>query len=114
MRRAATLIPLVLLAGVPASAQASAPASVKVTGCVPALAGPERSATFEARMRAVPRAARMQLRFTLQVRPAGGLGWRRVSAEGLDRWLSANAGVRRYTFAKTVQNLAAPASYRTI
>ena len=39
--------------------------------------------------------------------------WRRVAAPGFDTWLTSDAGVRRYTYAKTVENLAAPAAYRT-
>ncbi len=36
-----------------------------------------------------------------------------MSAAGFDTWLSSQAGVRRYTFARTIQNLTAPAVYRT-
>jgi hypothetical protein len=113
MRRVAPLIPLLLLAALPPAAQASAPATVKLTACVPALAAVDRAATFEARVKASRGSARMQVRFTLQVRAAGA-GWRRVVAPGLDQWISSKSGVRRYTYAKTVTNLAAPASYRTI
>jgi hypothetical protein len=113
MRRAVPLIPLVALAGVPAAAHASVPATVKVTACVPALAAADRAATFEARVKASRGSSRLQVRFTLQVRTAGPT-WRRVAAPGLDQWLSSNPGVRRYTYAKTVTNLAAPASYRTV
>jgi hypothetical protein len=40
--------------------------------------------------------------------------WRRVDAPGLDEWLTSLPGVTRYTYAKTVQNLSAPAAYRTV
>jgi hypothetical protein len=113
MRRALPLIPLVLLAVAPAAAQASAPASVKLTACVPALAGVDRAATFEARVSSSRGSARMQVRFTLQVR-TNGAAWRRVAAPGLDQWISSDPGVRRYSYAKTVTNLVAPASYRTV
>jgi hypothetical protein len=43
-----------------------------------------------------------------------GSRWRRLTAPGFDEWLTSAAGVRRYTYARTIQNLAAPAAYRTI
>ena len=57
----------------------------------------------------------MQVRFALQVRASEPLArWRRVVAPGFDQWLTSDAGVRRYTYDRTVQNLTAPASYRTV
>ena len=108
MRRVLPLLALLLI--LPATAEA---ASVRTVGCVPALDQASRSATFEARMTAVKRTARMQVRFTLQTREEGGRGWRRVAATGFDTWLASQAGVRRYTYARTIRNLPAPASYRT-
>ena len=107
MRRA-LLIAFLLLAW-PAAAQAE---SVKVVACAPALDPLARSATFEARTRAYG-SDRMQVRFTLQVREDALSAWRRVAAPGFDTWLTSDAGVRRYSYAKTVENLAAPAAYRT-
>ena len=107
MRRA-LLIAFLLLA-FPAAAQAE---SVKVAACAPSLDPLARSATFEARTRAYGR-DRIQVRFTLQVREDALSGWRRVAAPGFDTWLTSDAGVRRYSYAKTVENLAAPAAYRT-
>jgi hypothetical protein len=110
MRRA--LMTLVLLLAWPAAADA---ASVKVVGCVPALDPVERSATFDARVRAAGGSDRMQVRFTLQVRDdATGTRWRKLVATGFEEWLTSGAGVRRYTYTRTIQNLAAPASYRTV
>ena len=108
MRRA-LLIALLVLA-FPAAARAE---SVKVAACVPALDPLARSATFEARTRAYGH-DRMQVRFTLQVRESALTGWRRVEAPGFDAWLTSDAGVRRYSYARTVENLAAPASYRVV
>jgi hypothetical protein len=110
MRRLLLICALALLA-FPAAASA---ASVKLVECLPALDPAERSATFEARMHPARGSERMQIRFTLQVKERGLPGWRRVVAEGLDRWQTSYPDVRRYTYAKTVRNLAAPASYRTI
>jgi hypothetical protein len=109
MRRA--LMSLLLFLAFPAVADA---ASVKVVDCVPALDPAARTTTFEARMRPARGSERMQVRFTLQMREDGLHLWRRVPAEGFDSWLSSLAGVRRYSYAKTVVNLAAPASYRTV
>jgi hypothetical protein len=110
MRR--VLLPLILFLLVWPAAAAHA-ASVKLLDCVPALEPPDRMAMFEGRMTPRRGSERMQLRFTLQVREPA-LEWRRVVAPGLDQWLSSDAGVSRYSYAKTVQNLAAPAAYRTI
>ena len=108
MRRVLLLTLLALV--FPAAAHA---ASVKTVGCTPALDGAARGATFEARMKAVKGTERMQVRFTLQVRDDGETSWRRVAAAGFDTWLSSQAGVRRYSYSRTIQNLAAPAVYRT-
>jgi hypothetical protein len=96
----------------PAAADA---ASVKVVHCTPALDPAARSATFDARVRAARESDRMQLRFTLQVRDEGiGARWRKVVAPGFEQWLTSAPGVRRYAYTRTIQNLTAPASYRTI
>jgi hypothetical protein len=109
MRRA--LMTLLFLLPFPAAADA---ASVKVVDCVPALDPVERMATFEARVRPARESERMQVRFTLQVREEGLRAWRRVAAEGFDTWLTSMPAVRRYSYAKTVTNLTAPAAYRTV
>jgi hypothetical protein len=109
MRRA--LMTTLLLLAFPAAADG---ATVKVVDCVPALDPAARSATFEARMRPARGSERMQVRFTLQVREDALSGWRKVAATGFDTWLTSMVGVRRYSYAKTVTNLAAPAAYRTI
>jgi CARDB len=108
MRRALPIAALALLA-FPAAAGA---ASVRLVECAPALAPAERSATFEARVHPVHGSERMQVRFTLQVRRPGLPGWRRVPAA--EEWHTSFPGVRRYSYSRTVRNLAAPASYRTV
>jgi hypothetical protein len=109
MRRA--LMTLLLVLAFPAAADA---ATVKVVDCVPALDPAARTVTFEARVRAARGSERMQVRFTLQEREDALGGWRRVAAPGFDTWLTSMAGVRRYSYSKTVTNLTAPAGYRTI
>ena len=104
-------------AGVPAVAAppaSSAAASVRVADCTSALEPEARSATFEARVKAIAGSDRLAVRFSLQTRGEDELGWRKVTAPGLDAWLTSDAGVGRYGYAKTVQNLAAPASYRVV
>jgi CARDB len=109
MRRA--LMTTLLLLAFPAAADA---ASVKVVACVPSLDPAARSATFEARVRPARGSDRMQVRFTLQVREDALESWRKVAATGFDSWLTSAAGVRLYSYSKTVTNLAAPAAYRTV
>jgi hypothetical protein len=110
MRRA--LLPLLLLLAWPATAGA---ASVKVTDCAPALDPVARSATFEARVKSIAGGDRMQVRFTLQERERGmSARWRKVVAPGFEEWLTSESGVGRYSYSRTIQNLTAPASYRTV
>jgi hypothetical protein len=110
MRRLLLLCALVPL-GSPAAAGA---ASVRLVECVPALEPQERTATFEARVGSTRGSDRMQLRFTLQVSEGALQGWRSVVAPGLDQWLTSEPGVTRYSYSRTVRNLSAPASYRTV
>jgi hypothetical protein len=96
-----------VLAGLvlPASASASGPAQLRLLACDPG------EAAFEGDMRAIPRASRMQMRFTLLAR-TGAAGWRRVSAPRLDSWVTSDPGRMRYVYDKHVDGLVAPGSYR--
>ena len=118
MRRLALLLlPAAVACAAPAAASAAATAglaSVRVAECTPALEPEARTATFEARVRAVPGTDRLAVRFTLQTRGKGELDWRKVAAPGLDTWLTSDHGVGRYGYLKSVRNLSAPASYRTV
>src|SRR4051812_1207609 len=99
MRRALSLTALILLA-LPAAALAARP-RVRLSACDPG----GRTATFTAVMRAVPGAERMQLRFRLRVRPAGG-SWARVAApNGGGGWHSASPGRARYVYDQRVTGL---------
>ena len=114
MRRLALLLPLAAALAAPAPA-AAAPAAVKVLECTPALEPGARTATFEARIRDTEGDAdRLQVRFALQTRTLGELGYRKVVAPGFGVWLTSDHGVDRYAYAKTVVNLAAPATYRMV
>src|SRR5215217_1529311 len=109
------LIPAAGLFAAPApAANARAAAGVKLLGCVPAVESADRTATFEARMRASAASYRMQLRFTLQTRVGAAVSWRRVVADGLGEWLTSAPLVSRYSYAKTVENLADHTSYRML
>jgi len=111
--RALAVLPAAVLLAVPAGAGAAPRAGVELVSCTPALDPVARSAAFEGRMRAIRRSARMQMRFTLQSRAPGG-DWKRVAAPGWQAWLTAQPGVGRYAYVRTVQNLPVPARYRTV
>ena len=64
---------------------------------------------FEADMRTVPGASRLQIRFTLQVRDDAT--WTRVAAPTFDVWTTAAPGRARYVYDKHVSNLQ-PGAYR--
>ena len=112
--RSVVLIPLLAALAAPASALARPAAVVKVTECVPSLVPAQRVASFEATVRAVAFTDRMQLRFTVQAKSGAQPFWHRVLTPGLDGWRTSMPGVRRYAYTRTLQNLSAPAAYRTI
>jgi hypothetical protein len=71
-------------------------------------------ATFEGRVTAMKRAAKAQMRFTLQARTPEEPVWRAVSTPGFGTWLTAPTKAGRYVYDKTVQQLLAPAEYRAV
>jgi hypothetical protein len=73
-----------------------------------------REAVFEGRVLALKRAPRMQMRFALQATTPDNPRWRKIEAPGWGQWISAPAGLGKYTYSKTVQDLLAPASYRAV
>jgi hypothetical protein len=73
-----------------------------------------REAVFEGRVLSLRKAAKMQLRFTLQALTPDDSGWRRIDAEGFGTWITAPPALGKYTYDKTVQDLLAPASYRAV
>jgi hypothetical protein len=104
------LLSLPLLA--PAAASARPPGKALLVGCERSVELTQRAGVFEGQMRAVPGAARMQMRFKLQVRTPGRDRWTTVAAPGFGTWLSSANGTARYVYTKRVENLFAPASYR--
>lgn len=86
---------------------------VVVLHCAKGLTATGRSVTFEGRIAAIPRARRMQMRFTLQARTPDA-GWAKVTAGGFGSWITAPRGLSRYLYDKTVDGLLAPAGYRAV
>ena len=70
-------------------------------------------ATFEGRVTPLRRAAKAQLRFTLQARTPEEPQWRTVTAPGFGSWITAPK-VGRYLYDKTVQELLSPGEYRAV
>ena len=104
----------VALAAAPAAAAAvpKSARSVAVTSCVRGTTDEGGAAVFEARMRSLRGAARMQLRFNLQARTPDRAKYATITAPGFGSWVSASPGTSRYVYTKRVENLLAPASYR--
>jgi CARDB len=101
-----------LLVAAPGAAAAPS-GTVPLLECASALEPAARVVTWEGRMRQSGGSTTMQMRFTLQARTPDSARWRRLEAAGFEEWLSSVPGVRRYSYAKTVRNLVAPATYRT-
>lgn len=108
MRRIALTI--VLFAALAAPAQAAPPAKVVLTACVPK----DRAAEFEARMGKVQEAARLKMRFTLQIRKSGQRSFHRVAAPGFMSWTTAGRGKTSWVFSRRVNGLLGPARYRAM
>ncbi|HET6547313.1 MAG TPA: CARDB domain-containing protein [Solirubrobacter sp.] len=71
-------------------------------------------AMFQGVVRSYRGAQRMQMRFTLQVRTPEERRWSRVDADGFGTWITAPAGVTKYTYDKTVEELLPGARYRAV
>jgi CARDB len=105
-------VPLMMLAAAlpapPATVEAAgaAPASVKVADC----SVEQSSAAFYARMRTVPDADRMWLRFTVQEKHAGA--YEALEAPGLSRWHKSKPGVAAFGYRQTVRGLQPGGVYR--
>ena len=74
----------------------------------------QHEAVFEGRVVTVKRAAKMQLRFTLQVSTPDDPRWRKVVAPTWGGWITVPPSFGKYTYSKTVQDLLAPANYRAL
>ncbi len=108
------IVVLTVVLAAPGAASAAPGAVVRLTACEPALVPSGRLAAFEGRMSRAARGERLQMRFALEVRTPGNGGWRAVAAPGFSTWYTAARDVARWTYAKRVKDLLAPASYRTV
>jgi len=113
------ILVLLLAAGlsVPAASPAAAAklgATAKLTACATSLEQSGRFLVAEGRMRRVAGAARLQMRFDLQIRTPERSRWTVVDAPQFGKWTTADPAPRRYVYSKRVENLAAPATYRMI
>lgn len=109
MRRALNTAALTVAAALalPAAAGAApAPASVKLVKC----SIQDHEAAFYARMRQIPGASRMALRFTLLEETGGDAT--RLRVPGLRRWRSSKPGVKTFAFRQGFRNLPENASHR--
>jgi len=114
MRSLALPFALLTLLFAAAPASAAGPSGVRLTACQSSLEQAERVAAFEARMRRVAGAARLQMRFTLQTRTGPAERWHALPAAGFGKWLTSEPGVGRFVYTKRLVALNAPAAYRTL
>lgn len=111
-----------ILAAAAILAVVSAPASAKQapvlradtptcrTGVTPA----ERFAVFTGSMPAKRGAARMAMRFDLQLREPGDAAFRTVRAPSFGRWELSKPGRSGFIYSKRVDGMQAPATYRAV
>jgi hypothetical protein len=117
MLRIATV--LAALAAFPAASLAArrvdppaAPALVaKVVACD--VTSSDRSASYYARMDAIPGASRMQVRFQLLERLGRDEAWNKIDVPALRQWHTSQPGVKRFGWKQTVDALRAGAAYKT-
>ena len=95
-------VPLMILA----AALPAAPASVKLADC----SVEDNSAAFYARMRPVPDADRMWMRFTVQERHDGA--YEPLHVRGLSRWHRSKPGVSAFGYRQRVRGLHPGGAYR--
>jgi hypothetical protein len=107
MRRIALTL---LFFGALAAPASAAPAKVVLTDCAPK----QRAAEFEARMGEVDGAARLKMRFTLQVRKNGQRAYHRIAAPGFRSWTTAAPGKTSWIYSRRVEALLGPARYRAL
>ncbi|MDA0164556.1 hypothetical protein OM076_30080 [Solirubrobacter ginsenosidimutans] len=97
-----------------AGAQARAPQLTYGKATLVSCMKDTRQATFEGQVRVFKAAPRMQMRFTLQAFTPDDSRWRKLDVPNFGEWITAPAGLGKYTYDKTVQDLLAPASYRAV
>ncbi|MBJ7330229.1 MAG: hypothetical protein JHC95_10050 [Solirubrobacteraceae bacterium] len=114
------VLSLVLLALLPACAfaakarQAAPPLRADTPTCRTGVTPAERFAVFSASMPARSGAARMAMRFDLQLREPSDSRYRGQKAPSFGRWERSKTGRRGFIYSKRVDGLTAPATYRAI
>lgn len=103
---------LLVLAAAPASAAPSV--TTKLLECESSLDQVARTMVVEGRMRTLPGARRLQMRFELQTRLTKRVRWSRVPVPGFGAYSTADPAPRRYVFDKRIEGLSAPAEYRMV
>ena len=105
----------VLLLGLAAAPAGAAPsASTEVLECESSLDQSARTMVVEGRMRTLPGARKLQMRFELQTRTADRAKWSRVAVPGFTAYSTADPAPRRYVFDKRIEGLGARARYRMV
>jgi len=116
MRRIAMLtcamaaLPAVSLAAPRADTPAAAGPVAKVVSCD--VASSDRQATFFARMDTIAGASKMQIRFQLLERLGKGDSWDKLDVNPLRQWHTSQAGVKRFGWKQTVDNLHVGGAYK--
>jgi hypothetical protein len=105
---------LLVLATVLTGLLPAATASAKPRAVVVSCDRVHRTAAFEGRMDTLPDAARMQMRFRLQISTPDDPEWSKLAVPGFSAWVSSDPGRTRYVYTKRVEALLAPAAYRVV
>jgi hypothetical protein len=114
-RIVATALVLVSLAAIPAAAQAPVldlPLKARLTDCHTGPLASDRFAVFVGQMPALRGTKRMWMRFDLLERTGSG-GWNRVKVPKFGTWQKSRRGAPGFIYEKRVDQLQAPAAYRT-
>lgn len=112
------LLPVLLLSLLPAAATAPAgaqdrtPLAARVTACETSAEPSARAAEFTGSMPRTSGSTALAMRFSLQERTADR--WRHVDVPGWDTWERAASGAPGFVYAKRIERLDAPASYRAV
>ena len=111
MRVRVLILTLAALAAFAPASSAAVSADVRVLSCSPWQSGEGGSVSYEARMRAVPRTARMAIRFRLYEKIGEG-EFHRVETK--ERWHVSRPGVEAFVWEHRVRGLRQGAIYRAI
>jgi hypothetical protein len=100
------------IAAAPAVAQDRTPLAARVTACENSADPSARAAEFTGSMPRASGATALAMRFSLQERTS--VRWRHVEVPGWDTWVRAASGAPGFVYAKRIERLDAPASYRAV